>query len=379
MNKRFFLWTGLAGLGLSAAGFAVWRAALPATPVAAIQPPIAEPEKMATLAALKPPRRARPLIAIIGINDGTETNDYLMPYGILRRAGIADVVALATGPGPVTLFPALTVIADAAIAEFDARHPDGADYVIVPQMRRQDDPQVLAWIKAQSAKGAIVIGVCAGALIVANAGLLDGKHATTHWFYLDRLRRQHPAVRYAADRRLVVDGKVATTTGITAAMPMMLTLIEAIAGRGKAEAVAHDLGVATWDARHDSRAFYFHRAFALTAMANLLPFWRHETLGLKVTPGMDEVSLSLVVDAWSRTYRSRAVTFAGQAEPVRSANGMRIIPDQVAGGWPEERLLPAFADKPPARALDDALVAIAVRHGAPTADFVAMQLEYAGR
>src|SRR5688572_26105770 len=103
MNKRILLWGGLAVIGLLAAGFAIWLATLPPTPIAKTQPPISEQEKAAALAALKPPKRARPLVAIIGINDGTETNDYLMPYGILRRAGIADVVALATGPGPVTL------------------------------------------------------------------------------------------------------------------------------------------------------------------------------------------------------------------------------------------------------------------------------------
>ena len=208
-------------------------------------PPIAKEETDATIAALKPPKRQRPLIAIIGINDATETTDYLMPYGILRRADVADVVALATKPGPMTLFPALKVEPQATVAEFDAQHPDGADYVIVPAMSRDDDPAALQWIRSQAAKGAIIIGVCAGAKVVGNAGLLDGKRATTHWYYLKELRDKHPAIRYVADRRLVVDRGVATTTGITASMPMSLTLIEAIAGRDKAEAVGRDLGLTT--------------------------------------------------------------------------------------------------------------------------------------
>ncbi|MEZ0171258.1 hypothetical protein [Microvirga sp. TS319] len=58
---------------------------------------------------MRPPKRPRPLIAVIGINDATETTDYLMPTGILRRADVAHVVALATKAGPVTLFPVLTV------------------------------------------------------------------------------------------------------------------------------------------------------------------------------------------------------------------------------------------------------------------------------
>ena len=234
-------------------------------------PPIAKEEADATIAALKPPKRPRPLIAIVRINDATEVTDYLMPYGILGRADVADVVALAMKPGPMTLFPALTVEPQATVADFDTQHPVGADYVIVPNKSRHDDPDVLRWIRGQAAKGAIIVGVCAGAMVVGQAGLLDGKRATTHWYYLKDLRDKHPAVHYVADRRLVVDGAVATTTGVTASMPMSLTLIEAITGRDKAEAVGRDLGLADWDARHASGAFRFTRPFALTAMRTRSP------------------------------------------------------------------------------------------------------------
>ena len=72
---------------------------------------------------------------------------------------------------------------------------DGADYVIVPAMSRDDDPAALQWIKSQAAKGAIIVGVCAGAKVVGNTGLLDGKRATTHWYSLKELRDEHPAIR----------------------------------------------------------------------------------------------------------------------------------------------------------------------------------------
>ena len=83
---------------------------------------------------------------------------------------------------------------------------------------------------------------------MGEAGLLDGKRATTHWYYVEELRDKHPAIHYVANRRLVVDAGVATTTGVTASMPVALTLIDAIAGRERAEAVgrvsswAHALG-----------------------------------------------------------------------------------------------------------------------------------------
>jgi putative intracellular protease/amidase len=376
MNWRLVLWCGLGAAALFVMIGGAWILTLPPAAAVAASPPIAKEEADATIAALKPPKRRRPLIAIVGVNDSSETTDYLMPYGILKRADVADVVALATQPGPVTLFPALTVEPQATVAEFDAQHPEGADYVIVPAMSRDDDPAALQWIKSQAAKGAIIVGVCAGAKVVGNTGLLDGKRATTHWYYLRELRDKHPAIHYVRDRRLVVDRGVATTTGITASMPMSLILIEAIAGRDKAEAVSRDLGLTHWDARHDSGAFQFTRPFALTAIGNTVALWKREQLGIELAPGVDEVSLALVADAWSRTYRSRAVTFAGSAGALRTRNGLRIFPQQVAASWPAERLLPAIGDLPPARALDQVLLEIEARYGMPTADLVAMQLEY---
>lgn len=376
MNFRLLLWGVLAAVALFAVIGGGWIFSLPPAHSVAAPPAIAQDEHDATIAALKPPKRQRPLIAIIGINDATETTDYLMPYGVLKRADVADVVTLATRPGPMTLFPALKVEPQATIAEFDARHPDGADYVIVPAMSRDDDPEALQWIRSQSGKGAIVIGVCVGAKVVGAAGLLHGKRATTHWYSVKELRGKHPTMRYVEDRRLVVDDGVATTTGITASMPVSLTLIEAIAGRDKARAVGRDIGLPDWDARHESDEFRFTRPFALTAIRNTAAFWNHEQLGIELKPDMDEVSLALVADAWSRTYRSRAVTFAGTEGARQTRNGVRILPDGVAANWPAERLLPEIGNAKPADALDSALGAIAARYGARTTDFVAMQLEY---
>jgi putative intracellular protease/amidase len=376
MRKRR-VWLGILGaVALSAAGGAIWILSLPPAQARAVPPAIAPTEANAMLASLKPPKRQRPVIAIIGVNEGTEVTDYLMPYGILRRADVAEVMALATRPGTVSLYPALKVQPQATIAQFDEQYPQGADYVIVPAMHRDDDPAALEWIRKQAASGAIVIGVCVGAKVVAEAGLLDGKRATTHWYVLNDMLEKHPAIQYVADRRIVADRGVVTTTGISASMPMSLTLIEAIAGKDKAEAVARDIGLTYWDARHDSSAFKFTRPFALTALGNRLAFWDREQLGLELQPWVDEVSLALVADAWSRTYRSSVVTFASTADARRTRNGLLIVPDEVATTWPAESQLPAVGDRPPAKALDEGLLAIEDRYGPATANFVAMQLEY---
>lgn len=375
MSIRRFLWVGFALLALSLTGACLWLFSLP-MPVMAQAQTVPEAERQAMLTALQPPKRARPLVAVVGLNEATETTDYLLTAGVLRRADVADVLLLATGPGPVHLYPALNVYADQTVAEFDARHPDGADYVIVPAMGRDDDPVVLAWLRAQADKGAFIIGVCAGAKVVAAAGLLDGKRATTHWYYRHELLEKHPSITYVPNRRMVVDQQVATTTGITASMPVMLSLIEAMGGQRKATDVARDLGMEPWHARHASDAFQFTRPFAMTVLGNTLAFWRHEKIAIELRPGMDEVSLALVADAWSRTYRSNVVTVSATGAAVESRHGFRIIPDERTAP-PRSNPVSALEGKP-ANALDQTLADIATRYGVPTADVVAMQLEYPG-
>ncbi|MGB3069050.1 MAG: DJ-1/PfpI family protein [Ottowia sp.] len=379
MLKSKLIWGGIALIILFTLGFGGWMLSLPGNTTAAMAPPIPQSEADALLTALKPGKRQRPLIAVIGINDATETTDYLMPTGILRRAGVADVMLLATNSGPVQLYPALKVVPDATVAAFDAAHPEGADYVIVPAMSRDDDPAVMAWLNGQAARGAMIIGVCAGAKVVGAAGLLDGKRATTHWYYLNELLKRHPTIEYAADRRMVSDAGVTTTTGISASMPLALTLIEAIAGRSKAQAVANDIGVDRWDARHASDAFQLTRSFATTVLANRMNFWGKEKLGIPLEPDLDEVSLALAADGWSRTYRSSVTTFAHSSDAVKSRHGVRIIPDRSGTNWPADQRVPFTALQKPADALDQTLSAVTARYGERTANVVAMQLEYPGK
>lgn len=331
-------------------------------------------EQARTIAALAP-RRERPVVAVVGDNAGSEVTDYVIPYAVLTQSAVADVYALATGPGPLKMFPALTIEPQATTAEFDARVPEGADYVFVPALHRADSPAVVAWIREQRAKGATIVGVCVGAMTVAAAGLVDGHAGTTHWHSLGDLRERHPTVRWARDRRYVADRGVVTTTGISASIPVSLAVVEAIAGRARAAAVAESLGVASWGAAHDSDAFGLDRRGVATVVRNRGAFWRYETLALPVASGVDEIALALTADPYSRTYRSRAVTVARDEGPVVTKRGLKVIPDRVGSAAD----LAPVASTHPARALDAALTAIAARYGQSTSDFVAMQMEYPGR
>lgn len=83
----------------------------------------------------------------IGENSGAVLSDDVIPYGVLAQSGGADVHSVATQAGPLRLAP-LHIAPEHSIDSFDRRYPDGADYVVVPAMRKRDDPArfvVLEW------------------------------------------------------------------------------------------------------------------------------------------------------------------------------------------------------------------------------------------
>src|SRR5215472_203484 len=321
--------------------------------------------------------RLHPIIAVAGQTRGSETTDYLVPYGVLTQSGAAQVIALGTQPGPIQLMPALKIVPQATLAEFDARFPDGADYVIVPAVHEPDDATLVNWVRAQAHKGAVIVGVCDGVWVVANAGLLNGRRATGHWYSLKRLERKFSATRWVRNRRYVADDSVVTTTGVTASIPVSLALVEAIAGRDRATEVASELGARDWSAAHNSNDFALHYGYVLTAAHNELSFWSHEKVGVPVSTGIDEIALALVADAYSRTYRSEALSVSDSQSRIRTRRGLLLLPDVAVGNAKvPDRMLPSFDSIAPVRALDWALDGIAQGYGEPTEAFVALQIEY---
>lgn len=320
--------------------------------------------------------RTRPVVAVIGENTFTEVTDYVIPYAVLAESGVAEVLALATKPGPIQMFPALKIEPQVTSAEFDTRFPDGADYVIVPAVHLAEDPTLLAWVTAQAAKGATIIGVCDGVWVLAHAGLLKGRRATGHWYSFDTLKKQFPQATWVRNRRYVVDGNVITTTGVTASIPVSLALIEAIAGHTRAAAVAKSLDVTNWNATHHSDLFRLNVRQIFTAARNWLSFWSHENVGVLVEQGTDEIALALVADAYSRTYLSSAVSVARTQGAIRLKHGLVLLPDKVVNDSEQpERMLPSIDVTP---SLDRILDSIAQSYGRETAAFVALQLEYPG-
>lgn len=144
-------------------------------------------------------------------------------------------------PGPLRAAGGLTVVVDRGLDLLDE-----ADLVVVPGWRGIDCtvPDALtAALRAAHARGARIMSLCSGVAVLAAAGLLDGRRATTHWRYVEALSRLHPVIRFDADVLYLDEGDVLTAAGSAAGIDLCLHVVRTGFGPEAANLVARRLVV----------------------------------------------------------------------------------------------------------------------------------------
>lgn len=172
-------------------------------------------------------------------------------FSLLRRETDDEtgyqVVLAAETMDPVTTAAGVRVLPDTTFREVSGR---AIDTLLVPgavdvddqrRVRALTDPAVVSWVKELAGRSRRVASVCVGAHLLAAAGLLDGKRATTHWSTAQQLAADHPAVEVDADPIFIREGAVWTGAGITACLDLSLALVAEDFGEAAALRVARQL------------------------------------------------------------------------------------------------------------------------------------------
>jgi transcriptional regulator GlxA family with amidase domain len=150
--------------------------------------------------------------------------------------------------------------------EFDLAALRTADLVIMPSWHddcRQAPPALLMALRAAHARGATVVGLCLGAFPLAEAGLLDGKSATTHWECVDTLAQRYPKVSVNRDVLYVDEGDVLTSAGVAAGLDCCLHLLRRYSGADVANNRAKRLLIAPH--RQGGQAQFIERPLPVTS------------------------------------------------------------------------------------------------------------------
>ncbi|MFF4250089.1 GlxA family transcriptional regulator [Streptomyces sp. NPDC001663] len=184
---------------------------------------------------------------LIVLFDGVQSLDVTGPLEVFAGAekhtpGSYRIRTASLDGAPVRTSSGLTLVPDEPLTE--ARDPHT---LLVPggegTRRTGRDARLTDWLREHGPRAERLVSVCTGALLLAEAGLLDGRRATTHWAHCAKLARDHPAVEVDPDPIYIRDGQVATSAGVTSGIDLALALVEEDLGRETALALARHLVV----------------------------------------------------------------------------------------------------------------------------------------
>lgn len=335
-------------------------------------------EPIAPAAAAPPPPAiapGRPTAAVLLSQAGTEITDFLAPWAILSASGAFNVVAVAAAPGVAPTNGRLGIVPQQTLDAFDAAHPDGADLVVIPNVLDPDHPGVGAWLRAQQARGATLASICEGARVLAHNGLLDGRAATTHFAALDGLAESHPSVRWQRDVRVVDDGAVVSSAGVTAGIDAALHLVARFAGADAARRTAAALDLPPPADPHRAAPRLGPSTIAAGVLNGAFS-WPKTQVALRLDDGIDELAVAAVLDAYPRSFAAVARSIAPQRRAAVSRHGLLLVPAGDARDAGDDLLILPDAGRDRGFAFDRVLADIARRYDRATATLVAAQLEY---
>ena len=173
-------------------------------------------------------------VGILLFNE-VEVLDFAGPYEVFSIASYADseeklfaVSTIAEQKKLISARNGLQVMPDKSLADLK---DDELDILIVPGGRGASEIEInnsklIEWLKNQSQQVKIMASVCTGAFLLAKAGLLDGKEATTHWSATERLQKDFPEVKVQSYIKYVDEGNIVTSAGVAAGIDMSLYLLK---------------------------------------------------------------------------------------------------------------------------------------------------------
>lgn len=185
---------------------------------------------------------------------GVESLDITGPFEVFNFANLGlgqhgidcepiyTIKLLGSSPGPVATMSGLQVVAEDIYGDSSAEY----DTLLIPGgdiSRELHNRELLDWIAAMAPKVRRIASVCTGAFLLAEAGLLDGRIATTHWHYSQQFAQCYPNIQVEADRIFIKHGHIFTSGGITSGIDLALAMLEEDWGRDLALYVARFLVV----------------------------------------------------------------------------------------------------------------------------------------
>ena len=347
----------------------------------------------------------KPTVVIV-LGDLSEVTDVLGPYALFAESARYNVYTVAATRALYPLTGGLDLVPHFSFVELDGLLGHSPDIVVLPNIPNIQLPvnqPLLAWLKQQKNERTILFSWCTGAQVLAEAGLLDGKAATTHWGDIDRLETLYPAVHWQRGVRYVDQGNLLTTAGVTSGIDATLHLLGRLHDQALVTRIAQSIHYPSLQFVEKPAMPQYQIGLADSIyLLNAAFAWPKQRTGVWLYDGVGEFDLAAAFDVYGSSSTDQAYSMAAQPS-IHSLHGLQLIPrwqmpdlptlDRllVPGGMGVTQVASTLAAMPaqvgapltvltnptaPTFAIEVALEALAQTHNVPTARFTAKRLEY---
>ncbi len=278
-----------------------------------------------------------PHTVLLVLFEGVQSLDVTGPLEVFTGASKAarnpDFYRVRTASldgAPVRTSSGLLITPDTSLTGTAAPHT-----LVVPggDGTRSPGPGLIAWLRETAPRARRVVSVCTGAFLLAEAGLLDGHRATTHWTMCDQLAGRFPAVDVEPEPIYVRDGHVATSAGVTSGIDLALALVEEDLGRDAALTVARHLVV--FLRRPGNQSQFSSQLAAQTAQRRPLrdvQQWIAENPGADLSVERLAERAGLSPRHFARAFQTEVGCTPGRyVDRVRLETARRLLEDSVDG------------------------------------------------
>ncbi|SDK95413.1 DJ-1/PfpI family protein [Arthrobacter sp. ok362] len=268
------------------------------------------------------------VVAVVLGSSGTVGSDVLAPYEVFASSPEFSVYTIAAHAAPAAVDGGPAIVPTYTFEDIRSGRARQPDVVVVPAVGAPEDAEeapMRKWIAEQSGRGARILGVCSGSMVLAGAGLLDGHKATSHWSRLGALKRSHPQVQWVGGLRFVQDGRITTTAGVTSGIPGALKVMEELAGAVEAERVGRLLNYPGWQLAATAQIpVQSFTASDIPIGLNALIPWLRPTIGVWLFNGVGEIDVASAFEVYNASFAARAVAI-GATDTVTTKHGLILL------------------------------------------------------
>ncbi|WP_123039386.1 DJ-1/PfpI family protein [Cohnella candidum] len=270
----------------------------------------------------------KPTVAVLLSNQTTEVFDFMVPYEMFAMTEAYNVYAVAPDKNIKTLSGGLDLMPHYSFNELDRLLGKSPDLIVIPAMPIVDEAKykpVREWIRKHS--DTKLLSICAGALNLADTGLLNGKEATTDWKSFDYGDiKKYPEVKWKRDLRYVSDGNIVSSAAITSGIDAVLYVISQQLGEPMADKIAKEMNYPSYGFvknpnidpnRVDASEliFTFNQAFQ----------WNKKRSGALLYKGMDDGALTTIFDTYATSGTTRVYTVSDDKQPIVTKYHLNLV------------------------------------------------------